>query len=431
MQWEVNIHPEHSTKFVLEKYQEEKNISRVEQEIISLSHICYAKDSELMTVSSVSIFPNNQTELFNCTEIFPENAYFSALRDYEEELLCKDQYSIVYVNGSADYMQSYINCFKIHGGNFLSQEDLRFYRHEIDSINGLCDTDGVKSWILTESERDFSSWCRVLMTNGSLLFRPCQRSLNCSLCKIKAGQMVWLFGQLENFDRNYTLKTTQKGEMYLKGHKTSLLKEINNNWVLKSSLHDITCFNNESDLPFVRLNWTCGSDTRLLALSPCRFNQFACDSGECTQEEFRCNGVGDCVDGSDETNCAQFIKSPGYDIEQIPPILPDYEKINVEYYFTVHSIDDIKTSNFYAEVDLSIGFIWRDSRLELWDPKQASDVDCRTIWRPDLLLTDAFEKGHWVSMPEKFRDGCSAEVDGFGSLKKIVTDPYMGKKISL
>ena len=114
----------------------------------------------------------------------------------------------------------------------------------------------------------------------------------------------------------------------------------------------MTCYNNESDLPFIRLNWTCESVRELLALSPCHILEFACDSGECIHIEDRCDGVANCADGSDETNCVKFIKSTGYDPEQFPPSPDDNNPLEVKYFFKVFSIDDIKTSNFYGQISI-------------------------------------------------------------------------------
>lgn len=35
----------------------------------------------------------------------------------------------------------------------------------------------------------------------------------------------------------------------------------------------------------------------------CSQNKFLCDNGKCIDERFICNGVSECLDGSDEINC--------------------------------------------------------------------------------------------------------------------------------
>ena len=37
-----------------------------------------------------------------------------------------------------------------------------------------------------------------------------------------------------------------------------------------------------------------------LSISECKSGSFTCDDGQCILNSFTCNGVNDCIDGSDE-----------------------------------------------------------------------------------------------------------------------------------
>ncbi|XP_061658028.1 low-density lipoprotein receptor class A domain-containing protein 3-like [Syngnathoides biaculeatus] len=42
----------------------------------------------------------------------------------------------------------------------------------------------------------------------------------------------------------------------------------------------------------------------------CRPNQWQCDDGSCIADKWRCDGDGDCLDGSDEMDCAGSARCP-------------------------------------------------------------------------------------------------------------------------
>ena len=50
------------------------------------------------------------------------------------------------------------------------------------------------------------------------------------------------------------------------------------------------------------------SDVPVCAAPPtCAPHQFQCNSGECIDQRLRCNQRYDCRDGSDETECGEFL----------------------------------------------------------------------------------------------------------------------------
>ena len=300
-QWEVYIDGRLQGDFHLARNKtvdEALEKEKEEEDVLTMKNTCHINVMESMysniTVAHLQVAKaDDNSVLINCTAQIDEELYYSVADVTETNELCKDQHTVIYVNESADYLDLISLCRKVRG-TVLKQGDLEEYNENIKSIKKTCQTDGILTWLHTDNKHDFNSWCTVLLINGSFETRPCHEPLSCNLCKIKAALQVTIFGELEEYDKNFTVRTTNEGELYMQGHENSFVNEINDNWVIRSNMIKFKCYNNETALPFVRLMWMCDDNQKLLAFSTCTLDDFACDDGECRPETERCDGVMDC-----------------------------------------------------------------------------------------------------------------------------------------
>ena len=437
MQWNIHIDGNtrgsyHSGRTQTDSFESgSEYISYTNSTLSKVCHLVGTSADSGREMASLLIFADTKKDSLNsdCSDQDFEKVYYSVTTKENAEELCKDQFSLIYINTSVDYVELITFCHKMKA-TIPTVDDAKTYRSEIEKIHGNCRTDDTLiSWIKTDSKSDFKSLCPVLLVNGSLELRPCHRSLDCALCKVHSSLQVTVFGNIHEFDRNYTARITGTGDLFLKGHENSIIKKIEESWVMQSAYVSLNCTCDQSALPFVRMTWICGQGSKILTLSTCTLEEFVCDDGTCQPEFRRCDGVMNCEDGSDENKCILVRKKSGYDVKRAPPPFDGGSLLSMMYTLDVFSVADVKMSNFYIEVDLSISFEWQDRRLELFNPSKLTEsFDCTEIWILQFKTTGGRSSGGQMIPPsENHAKRCNLKVRNWDHINKEHDDPYMGK----
>jgi len=126
-------------------------------------------------------------------------------------------------------------------------------------------------------------------------------------------------------------------------------------------------------------------------------SQFTCHNGICIDLNERCNGIADCIDGTDEENCDilsfddKSYKSyypPGIDTENSNETLP----INVT--FLIYAIEQLMEIEMRFKTKLTLALEWKDNRLTYYNLKD--DVNSNlvgmthrsSLWIPPLIFNN-------------------------------------------
>ena len=128
-----------------------------------------------------------------------------------------------------------------------------------------------------------------------------------------------------------------------------------------------------------------------LVLSTCEYSsQFTCKSGRCIDRELRCNGITNCIDGSDEDDC-KLIYIPESYKKISPPIqenVATHEKkvFPVFTFVKILSIGTIDTVNMVVDLDIEISLTWKDHRLYFLNLREGENgitsQTSKQLWLP-------------------------------------------------
>lgn len=172
------------------------------------------------------------------------------------------------------------------------------------------------------------------------------------------------------------------------------------NWLLETWGEDMTAVTpiRDQELPFGYQHWNvndkkCGQrdEKLLLVVSNCSSESFTCHDLTCIPKEKLCDDNIDCNDFSDESHCSNKVLLPkGY--KALPPASSTTEKFTVECSVEVINYRKFDIKEMVVEVDLSLIFRWKDSRLTYFNLKDGLNVihiNQIEIWSPVFGLYSA------------------------------------------
>ena len=106
---------------------------------------------------------------------------------------------------------------------------------------------------------------------------------------------------------------------------------------------------------------------------------------------YRCDGRGDCLDGTDEAECKAFVQSLGYGKFLVPPPAENEKEVKVSYAFNIKDIIEINEKDGFLRCKLIFKRRWFDRRIT-FENLQATNIinpdDKDLLWRPKTIFNN-------------------------------------------